>query len=77
MSVFVGNRFTAVNAVKVARETPDTTTLQFQCQMLTDWRINLLGPPSLYFVASALIISVDWRDVESVDAKGASLRGGI
>jgi hypothetical protein len=35
--VFVGNRLTAVNAVKVARETPKTITLQFECEMLTEW----------------------------------------
>src|SRR6185503_16323660 len=42
MSVFVGNRFTAVRAVKVAREAPDTTTLQFQCEMLTEWLTSSL-----------------------------------
>jgi hypothetical protein len=40
--VFVGNRFTAVSAVKVARETPDTTKLQFQCEMLTAWLTSSL-----------------------------------
>ena len=40
--MFVGNRLTAVNAVKVARETPDTTNLQFQCEMLTEWLTSSL-----------------------------------
>jgi len=34
--VFVRNRLTAVNAVKVARETAEPTRLQFQCEMFTE-----------------------------------------
>ena len=41
--MFIGNRFTAVSAVKVARETPDTTKLQFQCEMLTEWLTSSLN----------------------------------
>jgi hypothetical protein len=37
ISVFVGHRFTAVNAVKVTRETAEAIRLQFQCEMLTEW----------------------------------------
>src|SRR4026207_574005 len=36
MSVFVRNRLTAVNAVKVAGETAEATRLQFQCEMFTE-----------------------------------------
>jgi hypothetical protein len=37
MSVFVGDRFTAVSAVKIAREIPGITTLQVQCEVCTKW----------------------------------------
>src|SRR6478736_6639112 len=46
MSVFVRNRFTAVNAVKIARETAEATRLQFQCRMLTG---RLTAPLSLWY----------------------------